>query len=115
MPLLALVGNWWVIPRLGAPGAALVTASLSVLASIVSIGLLYHLWKVAPPIATLLRSLLTSLLIYGIALVWPASGWLIIVKLSALSLAIPITLLVLGEFEKKEIHLLFSLILKPKH
>lgn len=43
LPIMALVGDLWVIPRLGALGAALVTASLGVVVSMVSIGLVYRL------------------------------------------------------------------------
>lgn len=110
LPILALVGNLWAIPHLGALGAASVTASLGVVVSIVSITLVYHLWQVLPPIATLVRSLLVSILIYSVAVAWSVSGLLILVKLTIASLLIPAMFLALGEFKAKEIHLFLSVI-----
>jgi len=99
----AMIGYWLVIPRFGSIGAALVTSIFSMLGGIGGIFLVYFRWKILPSIKTILRSCLICAGIYAAAIYWPATGIWLFVKLSLLTLAIPVVFLMLGEFDALEL------------
>ncbi len=101
--LLAFVGYLAVVPVFGAPGAAAVTTTASLLGAAVGMGVIFKLWRVSPPAATLLRSLAVTGVIYTLSHAWPAGQWWLAIELPVLTLAIPLFFLLLGEFSSAEI------------
>ncbi|NIN66821.1 MAG: oligosaccharide flippase family protein [Anaerolineae bacterium] len=99
---LALVGHLLLIPRLGALGAALVTAlfaSLSALAEVVAI---YRVWRILPPPATVWRSTLLCGVAYALAALWPTPGLLLFIKLPVIVGVTLFAFALLGEFNSSE-------------
>lgn len=109
---LALVGHLLLIPRLGAFGAALVTAlfaSLSALAEVVAI---YRVWGILPPLATVCRSTILCGVAYALAAFWPTPGLLVFIKLPVIVLVTLMAFVLLGEFSRSEIAAASSLLLR---
>jgi hypothetical protein len=71
----------------------------------------YRLWRILPPLGTLLRSALVCGLAYTLSLLWPTGGLLLLVKLPSIGIAILLGFFLLGEFRASEIKLLRSLFL----
>jgi len=65
----------------------------------------YRLWGILPPAGTFSRSLLVSVVAYLLAVGWLASGFIVIVKLAFIGLAIAGAYLVLREFTDGELAL----------
>lgn len=103
MILLAMVGYWILIPRFGVLGAAFVTALCAWVGAVAFVLVVYRLWSIFPPIGTLWRSVVISVLAYALAVLWPATGFWVLVKLSVISVIILLTYLVLREFSTGEI------------
>jgi len=97
------------IPRFGAIGAAVSTAGLACIGAGVTLYAVFKLWGIKPGTGTLLRSVLATLPAYGLALLWPAPGLWVVLKLSVLSLLVPLALLLTGEFSATEISLIRSI------
>ncbi|MBF2026330.1 MAG: oligosaccharide flippase family protein [Oscillatoriales cyanobacterium C42_A2020_001] len=104
----AIAANGWIIPRFGSIGAATVTTTVATLAAIATIGAVHRIWKIVPPMASLIRSLVMSGLVYGLASLWTTIGWWLVVKLVLLSSLIPVGLVLLGELSDRELGLLRS-------
>ena len=102
---LAVLGHIIMVPRLGAMGAALVTALLATLGAAGALVAVYRLWGILPPAGTFSRSLLVSVVAYLLAVGWLASGFIVIVKLAFIGLAIAGAYLVLREFTDGELAL----------
>jgi O-antigen/teichoic acid export membrane protein len=100
---LALGGHLLAIPVLGAVGAALVTTTLAALDALIAVLAVYGVWRVLPPAGTIWRSLVICGAAYGLTLLWPSPGPLLVVKLALVALAIPLAYLLLGEFSASEI------------
>ncbi|CAN2039371.1 membrane hypothetical protein [Candidatus Magnetomoraceae bacterium gMMP-15] len=109
---LALIGHLFLTPRLGGIGASFVTAFIACLGAVVSLVAVYQVWKIYPPVKTILRSIFCSLLVFVLASLWPASGFMLILKLSIITLVIPSSLLIIGEFTSSEKDLFCSIILR---
>ena len=107
---LALAGHLIVIPRFGMVGASLVTTAFAVLGALATGLAVYHRWRILPPLATFLRSVLISAGVYILAALWPAPGILLICKLTVIGLLIGLSFLLLGEFSAGEIALVRSLV-----
>lgn len=107
---LALIGHLILIPWIGGIGASIVTASVACLGALVSVYAVYRIWGVLPPVNTLLKSAVCSGLALALAILWPASGLMIILKLVAIVLVILITFLLLGDFTAGEIALVRSML-----
>lgn len=101
--LLATIGNYVLIPTFGASGAAAATVLCQAIGAVTAICVIYHLWSIGPPVETLWRSAIISVLAYTLALVWPASGFLLLVKLASIGVVIPLAYLTLREFSREEI------------
>jgi O-antigen/teichoic acid export membrane protein len=99
----AIIGHLLLIPRLGATGAALVTTLLSVVAAAGGVWAVHRLWQIRPRTSTVLRSTLLCAPAYVMAAFWPATGALLLLKLAAIGLVIPLGFLALGEFSAAEI------------
>lgn len=102
---LAIIGHLILIPRFGALGAASVTVSCAVLGALATLFGVYRVWNIVPPPRTLARSVFASVLVYTLAVLWPASGFLTLAKLAFLGVLIVPTFLALGEFSGDEIAL----------
>ncbi|MGH7752987.1 MAG: lipopolysaccharide biosynthesis protein [Gemmatimonadales bacterium] len=100
VPMLAaaMAGHMALIPRWGSLGAALVTTVVAVGGAVAATAAVARVWRILPPRATVLRSLAVSAGAYMAAVLWPASGPLLLVKLSVISLTCAGTLAALGEF-----------------
>jgi O-antigen/teichoic acid export membrane protein len=100
---LTLAGHLVMIPWLGTLGAALVTTLGAVFGAFAAVFAVHHIWRIFPPFGTLGRSALIGGMAYVLAVIWPASGRVLWVKLSLLSFIIGLTFLVLGEFSRSEL------------
>lgn len=107
---LAVIGHLLLIPPLGAIGASLVTTLFASLGAIAAIVAVYRVWQILPPHRTLWRSILVCGLAYALAANLPAPGFWLLLKLSAISLLIPLAFLLLGEFSAGEIALVRSMV-----
>ncbi|MGH7217780.1 MAG: lipopolysaccharide biosynthesis protein [Nitrospiraceae bacterium] len=101
--LFAAIGNYILIPPFGASGAAAATALGQVIGAVASVFLVRHLWSIIPPIRTLCRSVVISVLAYTLAVMWPTSGLLLLVKLAFIGMVILLAYLALREFSADEI------------
>lgn len=110
---LALVGHLVLIPWLGALGAALVTALCASFGALVTVLAVYCMWRILPPVGTLSRSALVCGLAYALAILWPASGVILAVKLSVLSLVIGMVFLLLGECSASELNQMRTMLRWP--
>lgn len=112
LPLIAIYGHLWMIPRWGMMGASLVTLFSSITGAVTASCAVYRCWRIFPPPATLCRSLIVCALAFAIAFVWPAASapLLILLKLTAILFFIPLALWFLGEFNADEIALARSLL-----
>lgn len=110
---LAIGGHLFAIPRFGAIGACAVTASCALLGGLATMGAVYRLWRIAPPAGSLLRSLTVGGGAYALTAGWPVGGSLLVLKLGVIAMLIPVGLLGLGEFDRREIALARSLIPWP--
>ncbi|MDB9529346.1 oligosaccharide flippase family protein [Oscillatoria sp. CS-180] len=108
---LAICCHWWAIPRLNTLGAAWVTALVAQVGAGAMVIAIYRLWHIWPPISTFLRSLLVCGAIYAVAMHWSASGFWLLPQLILLALLVPIGFLSLGEFSRREVALMGSLLL----
>ena len=98
------------IPRLGAIGASLVTTVFAGLGALAAVLAVYRIWRVLPPLATLLRSVLICGVGYALGAFWPAPGFWLLVKLPAIGVVIALAFLSLGEFSAGEIALTRSML-----
>jgi O-antigen/teichoic acid export membrane protein len=101
--LLALTGHMLAVPRWGPMGAAGVTCMLSVAAAISATWLAVRECGVRFPGASLGRSVLAAGVMIGFALLWPAVGVWVFLKLAFGSLLLMGTYWALGEFNQEEL------------
>lgn len=107
---LAVVGHLLLIPRLGAIGASLVTTAVASLGALAAVLAVYRVWRILPPVSTLLRSILICALAYILAALWPTPGFWILLKLFVVTFAILVAFVLLGEFSSNEIVLARSML-----
>jgi O-antigen/teichoic acid export membrane protein len=101
--LFAAIGNYVLIPLFGALGAATATALCQAIGAVASVFLIHHLWSIVPPIGTLWRSVVISVLAYTLAVIWPTTGLLLVIKLAFIGVVIFLGYLALREFSADEI------------
>lgn len=101
--LFGTIANYALIPSFGASGAAAATALCQAIGAVASVGVVYRLWSVFPPIGTLWRSVVISVLAYTLAVMWPTSGLLLLVKFACIGAVILFAYLALHEFSAEEI------------
>lgn len=104
MLTLAIIGHLLVIPKFSAIGAAYVTTFFAICGAIAAMLAVYRIWKIFP-LPTLVRTVIVSGLMYVLA-AYPSSGLWLLVKLSFITLLIPMFFLLLGEFSASEIRCL---------
>ena len=103
LPLIALGGYLVSIPRAGPVGAALVTCLVATASAIAGIIAVRRVYPAITWAATAVRSALVCVLAYALAASWPTPGWLLLVKLLLISLALPAALVLLREFSALEL------------
>ena len=102
LPLLALLGHRLLIPEHGPIGAALVTTGVSFAGALAAVLAVHRLWRILPPAGTLWRSALACGSAYLLAALWPAPGFLLLVKLPTIVVLTGLLLLLLGELTAGE-------------
>jgi O-antigen/teichoic acid export membrane protein len=110
---VAFVGLWFVVPRYGAMGAAIVTGAVSVVNGLVILAAVRRCWHVGPPAGTWIRSVAISAATLGLGLAWPAHGVWIVVKGVVCLSAIVAAFAALGEFSADDVRLARTLIATP--
>jgi O-antigen/teichoic acid export membrane protein len=100
---IAVVGHLISIPRLGSIGAASVTTVCAVLGAVACIVVVHRTWAIHPPAGTLGRSVLISMLAYGMSVLWPASGLMVVVKLLVIAAVIVAAFVALRELSAQEL------------
>ncbi len=101
--LLALGGHVLAVPRWGSVGAAAVTCLLSVAAAVTATWLAVRECQVRFPCASLGRALLAAGVMIGFAILWPAAGVWVFLKLVLGSPLLIGLYWALGEFSEEEI------------
>ena len=99
---LALAGHLAAIPRFGATGAATVTLSVAVIGALVAIVAVHRAWNVSPPLATVARALVVTLVVAVAGGAWRTSGAMVVVELGAMSILAAGLLVMLGELTRAE-------------
>jgi O-antigen/teichoic acid export membrane protein len=107
---LSLLGHAMLIPRYGAIAAASVTAMTGVLGAVACLVTALAVWGLRPPIGTVLRSAILSMVAYAAASSWHSPGLLLIVEGVVLSLGILVGYLLLGEISRAELTSIRSLL-----
>ena len=110
---LAIIGHLILTPKLGGVGASLVTAFIAFLAAISSLIVIYKIWKIYPPVKTVLRTIFCSLIVFVLANEWLVSGFMVILKIFVITLAIPTIFWIIGEFSSSEKNLFYSKFYMP--
>jgi hypothetical protein len=75
-----------------------------------SILIAHRIWDTRWPSGDFLKCILCSLFAYGLTVLWPASGWVVVVKVIIIAVAILVAFLLLGLFTSRERALLRSLL-----
>ena len=112
--LLASGMHYWVVPRWGAIGAAAVTTFLAWAGATVVMLALYKLWKVPPPVITILRSLVICGGAYYLSSYWSSPGLMLLLKLPVVCLIILLAFWVTGEIRSAELSFFSSLLQRTK-
>ncbi|MFC1485938.1 lipopolysaccharide biosynthesis protein [Candidatus Latescibacterota bacterium] len=102
------------IPRFGPIGAAAVTTTLALLGATGMITAVNRVWHIHLPFSSLARSILVCGFAYGVAIQWPAPGFLLLLKIPAISIVIVLAFLLLGEFRAGDINFMRSMIRSGK-
>lgn len=110
-PLIPLsIGAYiMVIPSYQAVGAAYVTTLSACTTALIMIATIYRIWHVRPPIATVLRCSLASVLAWVLSAAWPAHGSYLLIKLCVIFFLIGLGLFLSGEFSVTHFRLLWSI------
>ena len=106
----AILGHLLLIPRFGPIGAAVVTTTGASLASLAAVFTVFLSWEFAIPKRTIVYSLMCSALALLTAVIWPAQGILVLLKMSIISTTIIAAFLLLREFTSTELAFIRSLV-----
>jgi len=109
---IAFIGYLILIPWMGGVGAAIVTTCATCLAAVASFLAVYKLWGILPPARTLVKSVFCSGLALAIAVFWPVSGLMVILKLVVIVVTIFVAFLLLGDFTAGEVALIRTIVRK---
>jgi len=99
----AVVCNMMLIPRFGIFGAALSSFIVFGAGAVIGAILVHHFLRALPPIWTAARCTAAGVAVFAVGWFWPAPGWLVLIKLTALSLLYAAVLFVLRELRAKDI------------
>lgn len=99
---VAVIAQVFMVPRYGAPGAALATLVSSVVTCVVSLAWVYRVWRLQV-ITTLLRGAVVSALVFVLGTYWDTSTWwMLVLKLAGLSVAMMAFFVLLGEVSRSD-------------
>jgi O-antigen/teichoic acid export membrane protein len=101
-----------VIPSYQALGAAYVTTLSACTTALIMVATIYRKWNVRPPIATVLRCSLSSVLACVLSAAWPAHSSYLLIKLCVICFLIGLGLLLFGEFSVSHFRSLWSVFSK---
>jgi len=107
---LAAAGHLILIPRMGTLGAAVVTASVALLGAVAAMIVAYSFLDARPSMRSVGASGCASSVAAFLALFWPASGLMVIVKVLVIMGVIIATLVAMGEFTRSELRTIRSLL-----
>jgi O-antigen/teichoic acid export membrane protein len=99
---LAVAGQWLLIPPFGIAGAAAATTLVAGFGAAVAVAAVFRVWQVLPPLATLARCGVISVVAYVVADEWSRAKPLILLQLAAMAIAVALALLALGELSAGE-------------
>lgn len=103
---LAFIGHLILTSQMNGLGAAIVTCGVAWLAAVASLLVINKLADIHITVKTILNILICSGSAYALAVLWPASGIILIVKLAMITIFILLAYFVLGEFDKNELAML---------
>jgi len=106
---VAVIGYIVLYPRLGAQGIALATLVAVGVSALLTFFILYRQWRLFPPPATVVRSILCSMVCLAVSWIWKPEGVLVLVKLCLLAVLCGLIMWVTGEFSAGERKFLLSL------
>ena len=107
LPPLVAAGHLWAIPRYGPLGAAWVTTGAMALGATGILASVARMWGIAPPLGSALRAAAVSLAVAAAVREWPPIPGEPTGRLALLVTAIPLALLALGEFSRRELEVAF--------
>ena len=110
MVVCAVAGHLILIPRLGPVGASYVTAAVSTAGALCSTAFVCRLWKILPPLKTVLRSVCVALLGCLTVAWWPAANTLVAVKFLAIVAGCLGLFIASGEFSASDLLLFRSML-----
>jgi O-antigen/teichoic acid export membrane protein len=110
MLVFVCVGYILLIPSFGGVGAAFATTIVSFIGALTAVLLVHRIWRVHPPVGTLLRSGFICVIGYILAERLSTPGLWVILKMVVLGLLSLLALIVLGEFSSKEFAFMRSLL-----
>ena len=108
--ILGFISHSLLIPKFGSMGAAAVSTGLAWIGAIVFIGSLYRIWGIRLSPATIIRSVIICICIYGLSTQWVAPGFMVLAKMALMSMLIPIAMLLSGELKNDDISFLRSIV-----
>ena len=111
---LALVGHLIVIPRFGATGAAYVTLVVAAIGASTTVVAVHRTWRVWPPAATIVRSLVVSVAALAVGSWGRTTGAMAVVELATMSAAVALLLVASGELTPTERRLAVELARRPQ-
>ena len=111
---LALGAHLVLVPRFGPAGAAAATTTLAWLGAGLTMVAVYRQCGATPPLATILRTTLTTLIAYTLSSVWYTSGAWVILELSGITAIILICLFLLGELTRQDLAFVRSLLRRER-
>lgn len=97
------VAHLWAIPRWGALGAAIVTTGATTTGMLFVLVAAARTWRMSWPVWTLLRTAGVALAVGLAARAWIGAGPHLVAKLALSAGAVPLLLLALGEFSRREL------------
>lgn len=102
LPFLAYAGHAWWIPRVGAIGAAAVTACCSLLGALAALLAVHRATCVTAPLATVLRTVLVGAGAYAFGAAAPGRALALVLWLAAGAILVPAAYALLGEVSAEE-------------
>lgn len=99
---IVIIGIWTTYRYYGATSIAYATLFAVIASILLTWILLYKILRLWAPLFTMIKSLIISLMILGIYQIWSISGWMIIIKISTLTLLIGLAFWLLQEFSLEE-------------
>jgi len=103
MTAVAIIAHTLVIPRFGLFGAALVTAVCATGGALLTLGAVHRLWQVAPPVGSVIKSVVAAAAGLAVAATWSTPGVLVVVKVGGLCLLLLALLIWSGEIALNQV------------